>query len=81
MKYYYDYLKNNNFKVKYLKYSDTFQVKKYLIFDPIDKIKLPGNFIVKESPNFLLTKDIYAKYRKKQINSFLMLFICLVKKR
>jgi deoxyribodipyrimidine photolyase-related protein len=80
MKYYYDYLKNNNFKVKYLKYSDTFQVKKYLIFDPIDKIKLPGNFIVKESPNFLLTKDIYAKYRKKTDKFFFNAFYMFGKK-
>ena len=39
--------------------------KEYLVFDPIDKITLPGKPIIMESPNFLLTKDDYLEYRKK----------------
>ena len=51
------------------------------MFDPVDKIlpKLKPKELL-ESPNFLLTKMDYEKYRKNQINLFLMPFICLVKK-
>lgn len=65
MKYYYDYLKDNNFSVKYINFNKKLELKEYTIFDPIDKLKLKGNPIILESPNFILTKDQYTKYRKK----------------
>jgi len=63
MKYYFDYLLKNKFDVKYIEYKQKLPNEKYIYFDPIDKINIKGIMI--ESPNFILTKDIYASYRKK----------------
>ena len=65
MKYYYDYLKKKDFKVKYINFNEKMTKKEYQIFDPIDKIKLPNKAEIIESPNFLLTKNDYAEYRQK----------------
>jgi len=65
MKYYFDYLKKNNLQVSYIQYNDTFNLKDYLVVDPIDKIKLPGKYELLESPNFLMTKEQYSQYRQK----------------
>lgn len=65
MKYYFDYLKKKNFKVKYFNFDDKLENEDYIMFDPIDKIKTKNNINIIESPNFLLTKEQYAKYRKK----------------
>ena len=69
MKYYYDYLKNNDFKVKYFDFDEKPILKEYILFDPIDdftgKYKLTGSFEYIETPNFLLTKEQYGKYREK----------------
>ena len=76
LKYYEAYLKSK--KVKSITYLD-YQIKdtkflktlkmgkdeEYLVFDPIDKIKLPGKYTYLESPNFLLTKNDYLEYRQK----------------
>lgn len=78
MIYYFEYLvdnlKNYDIKIKY-KSIDQFQKlnKKldkmtYTLFDPIDKIKLPGDPNILESPNFILNKDLYKKYRNKTDN-------------
>jgi len=63
MKYYYDYLIKNGFIVKYLEYNEKLPDKEYIYFDPIDKIKIKGEMI--ETPNFILNKEIYEKYRLK----------------
>mgnify|MGYP001447830124 FL=1 len=63
MKRYYDYLKKNKFDVKYIEYKNKLHDGEYKFFDPIDKIKIKGEMI--ESPNFILTKEHYSKYRKK----------------
>lgn len=79
MKYYEDYLMKAKYTVKYIEYNKpitsfitSINSKNILYFDPIDKIKTKGlasnNMI--ESPNFLLTKDDYSKYREKT-NKFL----------
>jgi deoxyribodipyrimidine photolyase-related protein len=65
MKYYFDYLKDNNFSVKYINFNKKLELKEYTIFDPIDKLKLKGSPIILDSPNFILTRDQYTKYRKK----------------
>lgn len=65
MKYYYDYLKTNNFKVKYIKKDEKFNIDKYKLFDPIDKIELKNDYEKVNSPNFLLSKELVEKYRKK----------------
>lgn len=65
MKYYFDYLKKKNFNVTYLNFNSEISVKNYSIFDPIDKINLSKNIEILESPNFLLTKNLYQQYREK----------------
>ena len=63
MRYYFEYLKDNNFKVKYIEFNKNLPKDDYIYFDPIDKIKLKGEML--ESPNFILNKIIFEKYRKK----------------
>lgn len=63
MKSYFDYLKKNNLKVKYLEYHQKLPVESFIYFDPIDKIKIKGTMV--ESPNFIMTKELYSKYRQK----------------
>jgi deoxyribodipyrimidine photolyase-related protein len=70
MKYYYDYLKTNNFNVKYVNYDEKLNINNYTLFDPIDKIKLSSKCIILESPNFLLNKNLYEEYRNKTKNFF-----------
>ena len=76
MEYYKDYLKENGYKVRLIKYNKKFTLKSYDIFDPIDKIKLEGEPNILESPNFLLKMMNYEQYRKKTdkffFNSFYM---------
>ena len=65
MKYYYDYLKDNDFKVRYFDFDEKPPLKEYILFDPIDefsgKYKLTGSYEFVETPNFLLTKEIYKE--------------------
>jgi deoxyribodipyrimidine photolyase-related protein len=63
MKYYFDYLKKNKFIVKYVEFNEKLLKKEYTFFDPINKMKLKGEML--ETPNFILTKELFEKYRKK----------------
>ena len=63
MKYYFDYLKKNKFNVSYLEFNEKLPKDNYTFFDPINKMKLKGTMI--ESPNFILDKEMYEKYREK----------------
>jgi len=81
MKYYYDYLTDNGFKVKYISLQNKFNLKEYFLFDPIDKIKLPGKHEIIETPNFILTKDIYKQYREKTDKFFFYFFYMWGKKQ
>ena len=65
MRYYFDYLKKNKFNCKYIEFSNKFDIKEYTLFDNIDKIKLPGKHTIIETPNFLLTEELYEEHRKK----------------
>lgn len=65
MIYYYEYLKRYNFNCIYVKYNEKLPTIDYILFDPIDKIKLPYKFTIIESPNFLMNKEIYELHRKK----------------
>jgi deoxyribodipyrimidine photolyase-related protein len=65
MKYYYDYLKQNKFSVKYISLDEKCNLKDYALFNPIDRIKLPNNYTILDSPNFLLTREQYQLYRDK----------------
>ena len=80
MKYYYDYLKENNFKVKYIDYDEKFNIKEYILFDPINKLKLPGKYEILDSPNFLLGQELTEKYRKKTKKFFFNGFYMWCKK-
>jgi deoxyribodipyrimidine photolyase-related protein len=81
MKYYYDYLKKNKYKCKYIEFNKKFPLKEYTIFDPIDKIKLPNNPEIIESPNFLMTKELYQKHRDKTDKFFFNAFYMWSKKQ
>ena len=81
MKYYYDYLKKNKFKVKYVPYDEKPKIANYILFDPIDKIKLPDKYTLIESPNFILSKTIYEQYREKTKNFFFNSFYMWSKKQ
>lgn len=63
MKYYYEYLKNNGYDVLYIDYNKKLPNNNYNYFDPIDEIKIKGTMF--ESPNFIMTKIQYEKYRTK----------------
>jgi len=63
MRYYLDYLKDNDFDVKYISFDKKLPKDDYTFFDPIDKLKLKGEMM--ETPNFILNKEIFEKYRKK----------------
>jgi len=65
MKYYYGYLKKNDFDVKYVDFDEKPKLSKYQLFDPIDKIKLTGDYELLDSPNFLLNHELHEAYRKK----------------
>ena len=65
MKYYYDYLKKNDFDVKYIDFDEKPKLDKYQLFDPIDDLKLTGDYELLDSPNFLLNDELHKKYREK----------------
>ena len=79
--YYYDYLKNTDYNVSYLKLNSAFKYKKYFIFDPIDKLDLPGDYTIIESKNFFLTKEDYKDYYKKTQKFVFNNFYLWAKKR
>jgi len=83
MKYQYDYLKENGFSVKYIEFNEKFNtnIKEYQLYDPIDKIKLPGKYEIIETPNFLMTKDDYQEYRNKTDKYFFNAFYMWGKKQ
>lgn len=65
MKYYYNYLKDNGYKVTYKNFYDDYKPNDYHIYDPVDKIKLPGKYTIIETPNFLIKKSQYEKYNNE----------------
>lgn len=67
MKYYCDYLKDQDYEVKYMEYKNKLSISDYYIFDPIDKIKLPNEYTVLDSPNFFLTRKDYKEYEKDKV--------------
>jgi len=79
MKVYYDDMKKAGVDIKYCEFDKKPTVeylKQYLMFHPIDKLKLPGKPNYLESPNFLLTLQNFEEFRKKSdkffFNSFYM---------
>ena len=88
MKSYYDYLLKNGFKVKYIEYEkkytktnlDKLGIKRYKIYNPIDKIKLYNKYEILETPNLLLTTELCNKYREKTKSSIFNNFYMWSKK-
>ena len=80
MKYYFDYLKDNKFKVKYIEFDKKPNLKEYKLFDPVDKLKLTGKYEMLDSPNFLLNHEQYDKYRTKTEKFFFNAFYMWSKK-
>jgi deoxyribodipyrimidine photolyase-related protein len=77
IEYYYDYLKNKKYKVKKILYNEKINFVNCAMFDPIDNIsllKIPKTIYIEESPNFLLTKNDYEKYRIKTDKFFFNAF-------
>lgn len=80
MRYYFQYLKENGFNVEYFYYKDKVKITNYTLFDPVDKIDLPGKYKIIDSPNFLLSTEICEKYRKKTDKFFFNAFYTFGKK-
>lgn len=70
------------YQTHYLEYNQALKLpKNYVMFDPIDKLVLkPKPQEILESPNFLLTLDNYATYRKKTPNFMFQAFHMFGKK-
>jgi deoxyribodipyrimidine photolyase-related protein len=66
MKYYNDYLKDNSYNVKYIEYNKKPAINNYVVFDTIDRIRLPNKYTILESPNFLLNKSHYKEFNKNR---------------
>jgi len=74
MRYYLEYLKKNGFSCTYHGFDDKPKLTTYTVFDPVDKIKLPGKPEMLETPNFIMDKELYKKYRKKTKKFFFTAF-------
>ena len=79
MKTYYDMMKKNGVDIHYCDFNEkpkSEYLKEYLMFHPVDKLKLPGKHNFLESPNFLLTLQNFEQFREKSdkffFNSFYM---------
>lgn len=87
MKYYYDYLKSNNFNVDYIDFNISLNKnKEYTIYYPINKLEilgLPKNVTIYENPtpNLLLSLDLIKQYRKKTQKFFFNAFYMWSKKQ
>ena len=80
MKYYHDYLKEHDLDVTYVKFTETPKINNYYIFDPIDKIDLPGTYTILSSPNFMLSDEFFKSYRNKTTKFFFNAFYMAGKK-
>lgn len=83
MQYYYDYLLDNNYDVlDYFNFNDKFNFKgSLMVFDPIDRINLPKDVKILDSPNFLLSIELCEKYRDKTDKFFFNAFYMWGKKQ
>lgn len=77
MEYYYNYLKGKKYNVKKVAYNEKISFKYCAMFDPIDNpslLEIPTYIQFEESPNFLLNKGHYEKYREKTDKFFFNAF-------
>ena len=82
MKQYAEYLKKKKYNVEYIDFNKELNLDlEYVCFDPIDKIDFKNLKIdIKESPNFLISKEIMEKYRSKNKKFFFNSFYMNLKK-
>jgi len=71
MKYYEKYLLSNNFSVSYCEFNKTPLYKDAVMFDPVDKIKVPKITRLLETPGFLLSKEQYSEYQRLKKDKFM----------
>jgi len=67
MQSYYDIVKKH-YKTEYIKYiefNEKMDYDDYMVFDMVDKIKLPHKHTIIETPNFILNKELYEKFYNK----------------
>lgn len=69
MKCYFDLLKKKKYDVIYLEYNQKLPSLEWILFDPIDNLKILKSKYL-ESPNFLLTKEQYLEYRRTKSSKF-----------
>ena len=50
--------------MKYIEYNKNLPIANYELFDPVDKIKLPGKYEIIDTPNFFLSRDDYELFRE-----------------
>ena len=79
MKFYQKKLEKEGFNVKYIEYNKKLINKGYIMFDPVDKIKMKPKQLL-ETPNFLLTKEDYETFRKTTDKFFFTSFYNFGKK-
>lgn len=79
--YYYEYLKVNGFKVSYIGFNEKFKLKKYTLFNPIDKLIMSGDYTIIDTPNLLLTNETCEEYRNKTDKFFFHSFYMFNKKK
>lgn len=80
MKYMEEKLKSQGHKVKYVNFFEQPVLKKYTVYDPVDKIKLSGEPTFIENPGFLLNIDFMKKYRSSTDKFFFHNFYVKAKK-
>jgi deoxyribodipyrimidine photolyase-related protein len=85
MKYYYDYLTSNGFKVSYIEFVKVPDVsEEYILFNPLNKpeiLSLPSNYQTIDSPSLLLSQNLSEEYRKKTKKFFFNAFYMWSKKQ
>ena len=75
MQKYYKLLTKKGYKVTYVNFNNSFKLTNYSLYDPVDKIKLPGKYKKLPTPGFLFDKypsvirfAPFYKWGKKQLN-------------
>lgn len=64
MQAYYNNIKKH-YKTHYIEFHEKMDYTNYIVFDMVDKIKLPNTYTIIETPNFLLDKTLYEKFYNK----------------
>ena len=81
MKLFFDHMKKNKYTIEYVEFGTDIlkKLKEYTIYDPIDHLVLSNKAKKIESPNFLISKELCDKYRKKTDKFFFNSFYTFMK--